>query len=113
MTGEIITTSLFIGIELFEIIEKEKIFEPDVKLGIQNKIYITPETINVSDLQRISKEIIYESVSKDSELKSLEEQFNNFDNNEINEVMDLSINYQKYLNQIINSLFLKKRLNFS
>ena len=61
MTGEIITTSLFIGIELFEIIEKEKIFEPDVKLGIQNKIYITPETINVSDLQRISKEIIYES----------------------------------------------------
>ena len=61
MTGEIITTSLFIGIELFEIIEKEKIFEPDVKLGIQNKIYITPETINVSDLQRISKEILYES----------------------------------------------------
>ena len=64
MTGEIITTSLFIGIELFEIIEKEKIFEPDVKLGIQNKIYITPETINVSDLQRISKEIIYESYLK-------------------------------------------------
>ena len=64
MTGEIITTSLFIGIELFEIIEKEKIFEPDVKLGIQNKIYITAETINVSDLQRISKEIIYESYLK-------------------------------------------------
>ena len=34
-------------------------------------------------------------------------------NNEINEVMDLSSNYQKYLNQIINSLFLKKSLNFS
>ena len=64
MTGEIITTSLFIGIKLFEIIENEKIFEPDVKLGIQNKIYITPETINVSDLQRISKEIIYESYLK-------------------------------------------------
>ena len=64
MTGEIITTSLFIGIELFEIIEKETNFEPDVKLGIQNKIYITPETINVSDLQRISKEIIYESYLK-------------------------------------------------
>ena len=64
MTGEIITTSLFIGIELFEIIEKEKIFELYVKLGIQNKIYITPETINVSDLQRISKEIIYESYLK-------------------------------------------------
>ena len=58
MTGEIITTSLFIGIELFEIIEKETNFEPDVKLGIQNKIYITPKTINVSNLQRISKEII-------------------------------------------------------
>ena len=57
MTGEIITTSLFIGIELFEIIEKEKIFFFFFKLGIQNKIYITPEIINVSDLQRISKEI--------------------------------------------------------
>ena len=63
MTGEIITTSLFIGIELFEIKEKN-IFELYVKLGIQNKIYITPETINVSDLQRISKEIIYESYLK-------------------------------------------------
>ena len=71
MTGEIFSPSLFIGIELFEIIEKEKIFEPDVKLGIQNKIYITPETINVSDLQRISKEIIYESYLKILNLKKV------------------------------------------
>ena len=95
LTGKMITTSLYKRIELFEIIKEKNIFELYVKLGIQNKIYITPKTIKYSDLQRISKEIIYESVSKDSELKSLEEQFNNFDNNEINEVMDLSINYQE------------------
>ena len=41
LTGKMITTSLYKRIELFEIIKEKKIFELYVKLGIQNKIYIT------------------------------------------------------------------------